>query len=422
MCHGIIADDLTGSCDVAARLTHSGYQPLVAVAPGVFGRLSRERLTRREGAMVVVNTRSRDGQLRLATARARAAAATLERDGLPVVYQKIDSTLRGHWPEELEAIVEVTQPDRVLVCPAFPAQGRFIRHGRLRIRRARGRGITHAPGIEAAGDLGEILQSRCGWLSKIVGLEIVRRGTRAIQSELSSCASVRCVVFDAEDDRDLQTIGRAFADSTDRLLWVGSAGLIPHVLPKLSRSVTAPAPQRQSPWLLIQGSRQPASHAQFQRLGPEAGVRVLKLSGLPDRERVQVFFERVLAGLAGGNDVAVVAPKRFDADIPARLPRFLGKLVRRVSAASALGGIFVTGGNTAEAVCDSLRVTWLRVAAEIHPGIALSVALNGRRPGLLLVTKAGGFGGPDEVLRILKRCRCGLSKDEAKAMRGNNNW
>ncbi len=419
MGHGVIADDLTGSCDVAARLTRSGYQPVVAVMPGVFGRLSRERLIRREGEMVVVNTRSRDGPLPLATDRARAAATTLERNGLPVVYQKIDSTLRGHWPEELRAIVDVSRPERVLVCPAFPAQGRIVRCGRLSLRRARGRGFTHAPGIEAARDLGEILQSRCGWLPKIVGLEVVRCGARAIRSELSSRASTRCVVFDAENDGDLRTIGHAFLKSTHRLLWVGSAGLIPYVLPKRSRSVAAPPPQPHGPWLLIQGSRHPASHVQFQPLGPEAGVRVLKLSGIPDRETMQTLFARVLAGLAGGNDVAVVAPRRFDVSVPARLPRFLGKLVRRVCATSTQGGIFVTGGNTAEAVCDSLRVTGLRVAMEICPGIALSVALNGCRPGLLLVTKAGGFGGPDEVLRILMRCRCGLSKE---AMRGNNNW
>jgi D-threonate/D-erythronate kinase len=405
---------------VAARLTRWGYQPLVMVKPGVIGRLPWGRFARQDEALVVVNTRGRDSLLRLATAAARAAAASLQRHGLPVVYQKIDSTLRGHWPEELKAIAEVIRPDRVLVCPAFPAQGRFVRGGRLGIRWSRGRGIAHPPGTRAVRDIGEILKSRCGWLSKTVGLKTVRRGVGAIRSELSGQASPRCAVFDAEDDYDLQVIGRALSNLTGRLLWVGSAGLIRYVLPKLSPSVAITAPQRKSPWLLIQGSRQPTSHLQFERLRAAVGVRVLKPSGIPDGQTLQALFAKVLAGLASGNDVAVVAPKRFDADFPAPLARFWGRLVRRASAASALGGIFVTGGNTAETVCDSLRVKWLRVVAEVRPGIALSVAMNRRCPGLQFVTKAGGFGGPDEVLRVLKRCRRGFSKSEAKALGGNH--
>jgi uncharacterized protein YgbK (DUF1537 family) len=420
VCPGIIADDLTGSCDVAARATHLGYQPLVAVRPDVFGHSSWESITRLEGPVVVVNTRSRDGRPQLATARARAAAANLERSGLWVIYQKIDSTLRGHWPEELKAITKVIRPDRVLICPAFPGQGRFVRHGRLYVRRSRAPGLAHLAGIEPARDVGAILKTRCGWPSETVELETVRRGARAIRNELRQRATAQCVVFDAEDDHDLRTIGRAFSNSTDRLLWVGSAGLISYVLPKRSRSAAAPAPQSRSPWLLIQGSRQPISHAQFQRLKHGVGVRIFKLLVAPDEDSTQALLERVLAGLAGGHDIAVVAPKRFDADIPARLARLWGTLVRRVSEVSALGGIFATGGSTAEAVCDSLRVRWLRVAAEVRPGIALSVALDGRRPGLPLVTKAGGFGGPGEVLRILKRCRRGIPREKAKAMRGNH--
>ena len=420
MCQGIIADDLTGGCDVAARAIHSGYQPLVLVTPGALGRLTWRRLASRNGALVVLNTRGRDGTLRVAIARARAAAATLEQRGLPVVYQKIDSTLRGHWPEELKAIADVIRPDRVLFARLSQTQGRFVRNGRLGIQRLSGPGFSSPLGMETKRDIGEILKSRCGWLSKTVGLETVRRGPRAIRGELSSGVSCGCVVFDAENDHDLQAIGRALSNPPDRLLWVGSGGLIPHVLPKRSRSGGIEALQPKSPWLLIQGSRQPISHNQFGRLREIPGVRVLKLSGIPDRKTVQVLLARVLTGLASGNDVAVVVPERFDAALPARLARLWGRLVRRAFAASELAGIFVAGGNTAETVCDSLRVRWLRVIAEIRPGIALSVAVNGHCPGLQFVTKAGGFGGSDEVMRVLKRCRSGSSTSKANAARGNH--
>ena len=60
------------------------------------------------------------------------------------------------------------------------------------------------------------------------------------------------------------------------------------------------------------------------------------------------------------------------------------------------------GGNTAETVCDGLHVTAMQVIGEVGPGIPRSVLLDGRWPGLPLITKAGGFGGPDEVREILE--------------------
>jgi uncharacterized protein YgbK (DUF1537 family) len=40
---------------------------------------------------------------------------------------------------------------------------------------------------------------------------------------------------------------------------------------------------------------------------------------------------------------------------------------------------------------------------EVRPGIAWSSLLDGRWPGLPLITKAGGFGQADEVWQILKQ-------------------
>jgi len=74
-----------------------------------------------------MNTRTRDCSLGEAVARARAAAEELERSGAPVIYQKIDSPLRSHWAEELKAVTAVVaRPQRVLVCPAFPARVRLM--------------------------------------------------------------------------------------------------------------------------------------------------------------------------------------------------------------------------------------------------------------------------------------------------------
>lgn len=129
MPYGIIADDLTGACDVAGRLTHLGYRPVVYVRPPT-GK-ERKGGVGFQSAALVVNSRSRECGLDKALMRVQGAVKFLERAHAPVVYQKIDSTLRGHWAEELRAVAELTRPDYILVCPAFPAQGRRIQDGRL---------------------------------------------------------------------------------------------------------------------------------------------------------------------------------------------------------------------------------------------------------------------------------------------------
>jgi uncharacterized protein YgbK (DUF1537 family) len=400
--YGIVADDLTGSCDVAGRLTGLGYRPIVVVRPGTAHQILSA--LPEEVAVVVMNTRSRDCSLREAVARARAAAEELERSGAPVIYQKIDSTLRGHWAEELKAVAAVTRPERVLVCPAFPARGRLMRGGHLRLRRAEWEGLLHATGAASARSLRTILRQRCGWDTQEVGLESVRRGARAIRKALEVQNGAPCVVLDATRERDLEAIGRALRNSPARLLWVGSAGLVRTVLPPLPRPEAAPEAQSKGPWLLIQGSRQPVSHTQFQRLEVEPAIHVVDFSPAPDRTQYRRWLNAALSALSSGRDVAVTVPRAFDGHVPAEFTAFLDNLLPRILAAPRLGGIFVTGGNTAEAVCDSLRIRTLRVTEEIRPGIARSRALDGRHPGLILVTKAGGFGKADEVWQVLQRC------------------
>src|SRR3989304_1277724 len=49
------------------------------------------------------------------------------------VFKKIDSTMRGAVGPEVEALLGVAQARTALVCPAFPAEGRTVVGGILRV-------------------------------------------------------------------------------------------------------------------------------------------------------------------------------------------------------------------------------------------------------------------------------------------------
>jgi len=178
--------------------------------------------------------------------------------------------------------------------------------------------------------------------------------------------------------------------------------LVRYVLPRLAQPESGPSAAPERPWLLIQGSRQRISHEQFRRLELEGSVLSLSVRSSPGRKEQARWYEAALAALAQGQHVAITVPRDFGFGLPEEFAHFLERLLRGIRRGRWLGGIFVSGGNTAEGVCDSLRATALQVAGEVRPGIAWSFLVDGRWPGLPLITKAGGFGDAGEVRQILK--------------------
>src|SRR5262249_59367109 len=129
----LIADDLTGACDAGALF--AGRGPV-----GVFVALAEIDPDR---AVIAVDTESRAVSMAEARRRVAAAAGRLgERLRRGVLFKKIDSTLRGPVGDEVDAPPDANRPPVALVCPAFPAEGRTVVGGLLRVHAAAARTST----------------------------------------------------------------------------------------------------------------------------------------------------------------------------------------------------------------------------------------------------------------------------------------
>src|SRR5216117_1385173 len=118
----IIADDLTGACDTGGLF--AGQGPVgVFVAPELPG-------PEVDASALDIETRALSAA-EAAQAMRRLTAATRARLVDHSVFKKIDSTFRGPIAAELDALVEGVDARAILVCPAFPAQGRTVVHGLL---------------------------------------------------------------------------------------------------------------------------------------------------------------------------------------------------------------------------------------------------------------------------------------------------
>jgi len=313
----------------------------------------------------------------------------------------MDSTLRGNWPEELDTLESLLQPAWVLVCPAFPARGRFFRGGRLELRKKLRQDFRTTLLAGGSASLRHGLKEQLGHFPHLVRLEVVRRGQQAVRAAVAA-ANSRYLVIDAAREGDLEVIGRAFRNSEGRILWAGSAGLVRYVLPRLAEPESGPSSTPARPWLLIQGSRQRISHEQFHRLELDDAILSIRFQAQPGRKDLRRWYDAALASLAACQHVAIAVPRDFGRCLPEEFAHFLERLFRGLRRDRWLSGIFVSGGSTAETVCDALRVAAMQVIGEVGPGIARSVLLDGRCPGLPLITKAGGFGEPGEVRKILR--------------------
>jgi uncharacterized protein YgbK (DUF1537 family) len=83
----------------------------------------------------------------------------------------------------------------------------------------------------------------------------------------------------------------------------------------------------------------------------------------------------------------------------------MAKLARLLVEAELVGGLLLTGGDTAAATLVALNAASLMLRGEIEPGIPWGVIGRGPFAGLPVVTKAGGFGDGEAIVAAVRHLR-----------------
>ncbi len=373
---GIQADDLTGACDTAAPFAVRGLATLVVVRDGTDGTTAPSA-----GAdVLVIDTESREQRAEIARERAREAGAALRAEAPSVLYKKVDSTLRGQIGAELDGMLIGTGVAAALLAPAFPAQGRTVVDGCLLIdgepadRTPIARDPTFpSTGASVLGLLG------AGGLRPAASLALatVRHGAPAVAARLDRFLSAggRVLAADAETAEDLAVLAQAAGEVP--VLLAGSAGLATALARRQVCAATGRPALPRRPLLIVAGSANPVTREQISRLGERADLTVVASADdgrtpEPDRRRETV------------RRLAAAARNQIDRQRP--------------------GALLLTGGETAIAVLRALDAGGVRLAGQLEPGLALGSLAGGPFDGLVVMTKAGGFGDADALVRAWKAC------------------
>jgi uncharacterized protein YgbK (DUF1537 family) len=377
----IIADDLTGACDTGCLFA----------GPGPVGVVAEPALSASDRPVIAVDTESRSLAPEEAARVVRSTAERLRpRLGGGPVFKKIDSTMRGAVGAELTALLARAPFGAALVCPAFPAHRRIVRHGRLLVDAVpvHESPIGRDPAFRAAtSELAALL----GGGAPVVTLDLddVRAGGEKIAHVLERSRGA-LVAADAETDADLASLAEA-ALSVPGTLAAGSAGLGRALSQALGYAAPFVALPRGPARLVVVGSLHPASRAQLDGLEGVATVRA-DAAGHTDPAPA-------IAALASGRP-AVVASVSAPAAREA-VARHVAQAVAHILAGSRPALVAVTGGDTAYAVLHALRPERFDLLGAPADGLALGrLALAGGRE-IVLLTKAGGFGAADLFATIV---------------------
>jgi uncharacterized protein YgbK (DUF1537 family) len=231
----------------------------------------------------------------------------------------------------------------------------------------------------------------------ILPLALVRRGPAAVRIVLQAAQPGTIVIADATTDGDLDMLVAAADGLGPGVAVAGSAGLAA-ALARAQRQTILDAPQltRAHAVLLVVGSRQPASRRQLalaaERFGP-AVVWPPADAGTDSR-----VIKAVVAQASSDPAVLLLATSPVPAANPLSVAAGIAAAAAALISAHAIRRVFCTGGGIARVLCDRLGIRLLSVSGRVLEGMPALRALDGV-PGLVLVTKAGGFGSDDTLLR-----------------------
>jgi uncharacterized protein YgbK (DUF1537 family) len=370
----VIADDLTGACDAGVQFARHGLSCDVQCEP-VFAAL-------RGLDVVAFNTDSRSESVAKSQRKLRHIANGCDGPKKPMVFKKIDSTLRGNVGEEITEALSCFDCECAIVAPAFPAMHRIVRDGVLEwsdllgIRR-----------LEVAALLAE--QDIASAEMALLKTDSYQQQTFTDNVSAQITNGVKVIVADSELQDDLRFLVAAGSKIKRRILWVGSAGLgialAEHIGTESATRIRPPA--QDASVLFCIGSTHPVTTLQKTRLlRSSAAVEVLIGAESIKGVREAIRERRHVIALIGRDEVGETLLRRFCCGLEG-LP---------------LAGMFLSGGDTATLVCKVFGVRAIHLCDEIAAGIPWGRLQGGLLHNLPVATKSGGFGEEDALLRVAK--------------------
>ena len=397
--------------------------------------LRAEFLQSEVGFYILTNSRSLRGpaarELNLEIARnLKAAAAEV---GMSfTLASRSDSTLRGHFPLETDALAEVCGPiDLTILSPYFEAGGRYtiddvhyVAEGDALIPAAEtpfardasfGYRHSHLPSWIEEKTRGRIPSTKVGRIS----LQLLREGGPAAVAEalmrmpggthvIANGACVRDVEVLALASLQVEAKGRRILFRCAAQIVAARLGLTPKLL---LDSTTLTSPGAKSGGLIVAGSYVPKTTEQLSRLRVAHALQSIEvnvaaiLNPATAADAIARCIRQMNTALAANEDVLVFTSRQLVTGESAEASLGLGETISRALIAIVQGlsvrpsFLIAKGGITSSDVATrGLNVRRAVVLGQVLPGVPVwQLGAEARFPGLNYVVFPGNVGDADAL-------------------------
>ena len=418
----VVADDFTGANDTGVQIRRRGIPVRVIFSGRELCSLTGNSET--GGGSWVLDTESRFLPEAQAFEKLVSETEEIPFGNFLHVIKKVDSTLRGNIGAETRALAQCYVPELIVFAPALPDLGRATID---RIHCLSGTPISQTELARdpktpvKIDDVQKIMADAFGEEVFHVCLntlrndpDVLRRGLAATRND--SLKRPRIFSFDASANSDLQVIVRIVTATGQRVLWVGSAGLVDNIL-----SVKAPIP----PALAVVASLSSVTRNQV-LFAEKQGVSLVKvpLCAILEKETdPEKPAEEAIALLKEGKDVILLSSSTYSAEEYQKAEEgarraglsteamsnftqgLIGQITMLILKGAEISGLFLSGGDTAVSCFEKAGAAGSEIVTEIATGIPLMLLAGGKYEGLKVVTKAGAFGKEDAIFYGLRKLR-----------------
>lgn len=420
----IIADDLTGANDTGVQFAKKGLRTSVL--------MQQELNDTSDLDVLIIDTDSRSQTPQNAYNRVFNASRELNENLFDIIYKKIDSTMRGNIGSELDAIYDVFEPDMLFIAPGYPENNRFIKEGKLYIGEVPLEDTNFAldptnpmknsyiPTILKLGTKRDI---------GLITLDDYHKGMEYVLEKIMHLKSrnIPYVLFDSSTEEDLEFIVKCAQQIRLNVVWSGSAGLADYLIPNTSQTIENFLPESNKvPVLMVVGSVNEKSRTQLHNILEVDGITGVELQSqlvvktekmlINEKQRIldeikEAYQKNLHVVLYSSGDpesieLAIQCGENNELTpemVSNRISQVLGEITKEVVREYRINRLFLTGGDTAKRVCDAMGITEFRLIDEVEIGVPIGFLED--EENIITITKAGGFGSDEVLLKSLKVLR-----------------
>jgi D-threonate/D-erythronate kinase len=415
----IVADDFTGASDTGVQFSRNNLQAMVITGTeGIIENLDK-------CDVLAVDTESRFDDASTAASKVHEVGKIATTGNIRYFYKKIDSTMRGNIGAEISALMDSLGAEHTYVVPALPEYGRTTFNGKVYVN-----GILLEE-TEFSKDpknpvresfIPKIIARQTDKKTALIIHEYIVAGREVLTEKLQfhRDAGVKIIIFDAKHEKDLDLIASVISEFSEKSIFAGCSGLAEYLAKYLFSG------KEKKSGVVIAGSVSDVTRGQITFAVHYLPVKLVDIntSRIFSAERSgekQRILDIVKDSALKGEDVIIrsapnreVVNKTFEIGEEAGLTRdavseaialFLGEAAGDIIRGGSIGGVLLTGGDTAVKTVQNLNVRGVILQDEVVHGIPYGRFVGEEFNKILVISKAGGFGSEDAIFRVLNFLR-----------------